>query len=249
MSYQVTITKQFLDLANKDKDALNALALAVCIKTKFLSSAVHNYDIKSLKSLFQSSSKTISSAIKKGKELGFIRVDNNGMVACNISTKIGTGYYYKNNDIIIKLNGSIKITIKNIKKELTKKSVIKYIEVRNLVCSEKAKALNPSSLKELKNAKNKIKKWGIDKFDTSDGISYSSIANSINKSTRHTIKVVSELVKEGILNKTVNRREIVTSLQKHSEVFLGNYCFSYKKMILIQKPNIYSFSNTHLLVP
>ena len=237
MAYDVKLTKVLLRQANEDSDILNAVAFTVAIKMKYSSSAVHHYDINSLKKEFKCSYDTISSAIKTGIKLGMLRIDDNVLVA----NRIASSYhdcFRKSKDTTIHLEEEV--TIKNVKRELLNRSIIDYIGVRNKVCSLKNTSREPNTLKEYRNAKKLIQKWGVDKFDTSNGISYSSIARRLNISTRKAIYVIKYLADNGVIKKEVQPLKRVNCFNAKFEIFFENYSFLYKNITFYQEPNRYS---------
>ena len=242
MRKYLNISNENLKQAVSDDGVLNATALIICIKLSYSSSVIHKYDIKSLKTAFKSSSKTISSALKIAKEMGLLKEIDGLLVA----KKIAIPYRMKSSvwrNETLSFDGEI--TIKNIKKELLKLSMVSYVRNRNKIYSLKISTREPKTLREYKKSRKNIIKWSLDKYDTSEGVSYSSIANKTNTSVRKVIYTVKELVKERVISKVRPELKKVNCFKKEFPLFFQRYSFEYGGMTFIQEPNRYSLVETN----
>jgi predicted transcriptional regulator len=239
MLSRLNVRNEMVRQVANDKRFLNALALVVCIKMKYHSSVIHKYDIKSLKTQFKSSSETISSALKYAKELGLLKEVDGVLIAqkISISFKLDSSVW-RNETIVFKGE----ITIKNIKKELLKLSMVNYLRNRNKIYSQKVLEKEPNNIREYKKIKSNVTKWGIDKYDTSKGISYSSIAIKTNTSVRKVIYTIKELVRDGLITKVTPERKRVNCFKREFPLFYEKYSFEFNGMTFIQEPNLYSIT-------
>jgi len=219
-----------LNQALSDKDTLDAFALAIAIKLKYSSSVIHKADIRNLKLKFGIGTEKASKAFKNALRLGYISEYENMFVANKVAAK-----YYGNTKLVF----DCAITLKNVIRELKKLSILNHISVNNKVYSLKSTASNPSNLKEFKDAKAKISKWGINKFNTDGGLSYAAIAKVAKTSQRTAITLIKELVSEAKIKKQTFKLEVFNKFIENKGLNLRNV-FEFNGITYHQRSNAYS---------
>ena len=198
-----------IDLAREvvtHKEQLEALAFAILIKQKFVSSVIEDATVRRCKSLFGMGTTKISRLIKNGLQYGFLERQGNDIIALKVRTKgmnnklYFTSRKYKLSEII----------------DLIRKTVIlNTIRKQNYTVDTIKKANNPTTLAEAKSKK--LKEWrkrGL--VPVSSGLSNSGVMQLTSTKRYRAKRLLKQLRNEKQVLMTIQYAETDCDVSRYS---------------------------------
>ena len=213
-------------LSDLEKSQYEALALVLCIKGLYSSSHVHRKDFRSLKNLLKCGQSKLSRSIKTAKRLGWI-IEDNGLIAKPCSDNSENIQFECKN-----------LTLSNIENEIKKLVITNHISKWQKVNSLYKEAKQPKTLKQYKNAKKRLIKWGCQNY-LAKGLSYTAFSKELEVSKSKTIELIKQLTSEGKLLKLVHRKKVFNCFDEKLNNFDRLKLFTYKNNTFYQESNYY----------
>lgn len=201
----LNISLDILKEAIQDKSRLESLAYALQLKGMFVSSTLHNRKQGDLKALFRMGNIKLSRCIKNGLKYGYLRLDGDMLVSNKLTDR----------SMRIKLRfSSFNTTNDNlrIQNELRKALIVNQIRIIESINHTFIRARGwVTDLKVYKKRdsyEKQLRGYGLRKHSKVTGrLSYQRVAELVNVSRKQAIKLVNELIADGIISKELQFEE------------------------------------------
>lgn len=190
----LNISRKLAMQCMRDKPLCDAVAMATMIKETYRNSVVYNATHEKLRSLFGVGEERLCKLLKRGLEKGifFWREGN------NLSVRPLYNRYHKNNIQIDCKCNRLSQAVSNIEKVCLLRHILVLNEIRNTLKDAKPSVRTVESVILMKKAKRTIRSMNLKSFLS--GTSYAVMANKINKSVSTTRRLISSMIKEGVLS-------------------------------------------------